>query len=154
MAAFSLLHEVAERHVRPIPHLERRRPLPVLLRIVEANRLVLAELIEHQAGCRLTLAVLLTPAECHATGFITVIVEEDETGIGPLPLDRLAADDARMHSVLVRDHQPQRAIRVDDVDALGGDLTEVARRLSLCKRRGGEHDEDQQACTRRRCAGA
>ena len=90
------------------------------------------------------MAVLLTPPECHAAGFITVIVEEDETGIGPFPLNRLSADDTGVHPVLVRDHQPQRAIRVDDVDAFGGDLTEVAWRLSLSKRRGGDHDEDQQ----------
>ena len=95
-------------------------------------------------GRCLALAVLLAACQRHPASLVSMVVEEDEPGERPLALNRLAADHSRMHPVLVGDHQPQRAVCVDDVDPLGGDFPHVARRLLPHERRCGEHDEDQQ----------
>src|SRR2546430_1955414 len=42
--------QIGGRRVRPTPHLEPGAPLSVPFRVLEPDRLVLSELIEHQAG--------------------------------------------------------------------------------------------------------
>jgi len=54
--AVQLVDQIGERRVRPIPHLEPGAPLSVPFRVLEPDRLVLSELIEHQAGVRIAPA--------------------------------------------------------------------------------------------------
>ena len=46
-----------------------------------------------------------------------------------------------MHPVLAGHHHPQRAVAVDDVHPLDGDLAETCRSRLLVERRGCQHDE-------------
>jgi len=46
-----------------------------------------------------------------------------------------------MHPVLAGQNHAQRAVGVDDVDTLDGDLAGFLR--SLAEGRGGQHDQDQ-----------
>ena len=101
-------------------------------------------MIEHQPRVRRAAAVRVGAGQRQPARFVALIVEKDESGVGARALDRLTADDAGMHAVLVRDHEAQRAVGVDDVDALDGDLAEVLCAGALPEGRERDEDGEQQ----------
>ena len=143
--------QIAQRLLRSIPHLQAGGSLAVVLAVGDADGLVLLQLIEHDAGVGAAAVALRQGFGGRVVGagireaahLIAFVVEEQHAGHRPRPLDGDAVHHTRVHAVLVRQHEPQRAVGVDDVQALHGQLINPLRRRGL--RKGGDRKKRRQA---------
>src|SRR5215203_512354 len=139
-----LVRDFDDRAVRPVTERQPSLPIPVLVRVVEDDDLILVELIERhvRAGGVLPVRTALS-VQRQATILGAFVVEEDDAGpiAAGIP-ERLALVDRPDGPRTIRDHHPELAVRLDDVDALDVDLPELLL-LRLPDERGDRHEHDQ-----------
>jgi hypothetical protein len=80
------------------------------------------------------LTVLVLTGEDEAARLVALVVEEDHPGDRPGSIDHDSVPHAVMHPILVRHHHPQRAIRVDHIDALDGDSPRLRGGGGACRK--------------------
>src|SRR6184192_4041607 len=84
-------------------------------------------------------------AEHESTVLVPLFVVEDEARrVSALTFERLAAEHGVRGASLVGDHHPGRPVRLDDVDALHVDLTELRPLSETCEREQDEHWDGQE----------
>src|SRR5215204_4817685 len=115
-----LVRDFDDRSVRPVAERQPGLPDPVVVGVVEDDDLILVELIERhvRAGGVLPIRTALS-VQRQATILGAFVVEEDDTGpIAAGVPERLALVDRPDGPRAIRDHHPELAVRLDDVDAL------------------------------------
>ena len=72
-----------------------------------------------------------------------LVIEEQHAGHWPRPVDGDAVHHTGMHAVPAGDHHAERAVRVDDIQPLDGDLCGVRPGGGLAEGGGREHNQHQ-----------
>jgi hypothetical protein len=87
--------------------------------------------------------LVFSPAKDQAADLGPLVVEEDKAGLGPIQGFFLAVHQHAGKPGMVRNDEPRRAVRLDDIDALDGYLVRGGALVVAVNRTPEKHQRQQ-----------